>query len=124
MSLIGDQSRCAIRFAALALAALVLGGGGARSRVWSGILADVFGRPASRLRTDEQAALGACILGGGAAGLLDPVAAARGWASLERAMEPEAAAVQRYRELFSLFRATHRAVVDVDHRLGTLVAPA
>ena len=105
-------------------AALVLGGGGARSRVWSGILADVFGRPASRLRTDEQAALGACILGGGAAGLLDPVAAARGWASLERAMEPEAAAVQRYRELFSLFQATHRAIVDVDHRLGTLVAPA
>ena len=100
--------------------AIILGGGGARSQLWSGILADVFGRPVRRLRTDEQAALGACILAGAVAGHLDPAAAARGWATLEPAIEPDPASVAVYRDLIALFRASHQAVAGVDHRLAAL----
>ncbi len=37
-------------------------GGGARSRVWRQILADVFGTPVATLASQEGAALGAAIL--------------------------------------------------------------
>lgn len=100
--------------------ALALGGGGARSLTWSGIVADVFGRPVRRLVTDAQAAVGACILGGAAAGHLDPVAAAREWVALEPPIEPDVSRRARYRELFALFRETHRVTAGIEHRLGAL----
>jgi xylulokinase len=104
--------------------ALTLGGGGARSPAWSGIVADVFGRPVRRLVTDAGAAVGACILAGAAAGHLDPVAAAREWVALEPPIEPDAARRDRYRELFALFRETHRMTAGIEHRLGAIATVA
>ena len=61
---------------------IVLAGGGARSRLWQSIVADVFRRPVRRLETGEQAAIGACLLAGAGAGLLDPLERSRAWATL------------------------------------------
>ena len=44
-------------------------GGGARSALWRGLQADVFGRPIRRTTVDEGPAYGAALLGGVAAGV-------------------------------------------------------
>lgn len=50
-----------------------LGGGGARSRLWRQIQADVYGQPAEILEADEGAAFGAAILAGVGAGAWNSV---------------------------------------------------
>lgn len=53
-----------------------LGGGGARSRLWSQIQADVYGHEVEITQTEEGAAYGAAILAGVAAGMWTSVDAA------------------------------------------------
>jgi Sugar (pentulose and hexulose) kinases len=70
-------------------------------------VADVFGVSLRRLEVDEQAAVGACILGGAAVGLVDPATASTGWARLGVAVEPDTARHARYLELVELFRTAY-----------------
>jgi xylulokinase len=53
-----------------------LGGGGAKSRVWCQIQADVYGKPVERLEAEEGSAFGAAILAGVGAGAWTSVASA------------------------------------------------
>jgi xylulokinase len=55
-----------------------LGGGGARSKLWRQIQADVYGREVATVRAEEGAAYGAAILAGVGAG---------GWPSVDAACE-------------------------------------
>jgi xylulokinase len=55
-----------------------LGGGGARSKLWRQIQADVYGREVATVRAEEGAAYGAAILAGVGAG---------GWPSVDSACE-------------------------------------
>ncbi|HZY62111.1 MAG TPA: xylulokinase [Edaphobacter sp.] len=88
-----------------------LGGGGARSKVWSQIQADVYGRPIEILKTEEGAAFGAALLAG---------TGVNAWATVEAAcaatvqvattIEPlNAASMEeaylRYRRLYSAVRS-------------------
>lgn len=88
---------------------LVLAGGGGKSPLWRGIIADVFGLPVRRLEVAEQAAVGACIIAGHAAGLLDGVNAARAWAQYGPPAIPDPARQQRYLELFAIYREAYQA---------------
>ena len=83
---------------------LVLAGGGGRSALWQQIVADVFGRPVRRLKVDELAAMGACILAGATVDLVDPAATSRSWAVLADVVEPDGAHHARYLQLLELFR--------------------
>jgi autoinducer 2 (AI-2) kinase len=81
---------------------LCLGGGLARSRLWTSLLADVLGRPVRTSATPEASALGAALCAAVGAGLhpdLDRAAALAG-RSLEVAPDPERreAAEAQYRE--------------------------
>jgi xylulokinase len=53
-----------------------LGGGGARSKLWRQIQADVYGREVATVRAEEGAAYGAAILAGVGAGAWSSVDAA------------------------------------------------
>jgi xylulokinase len=53
-------------------------GGGARSRVWKQIEADIIGRPVLTTTNEEAATLGAAILAGKAVGLYSDVEEAAG----------------------------------------------
>jgi xylulokinase len=55
-----------------------LGGGGARSKVWSQIQADVYGQPVELLEAEEGGAFGAALLAGAGVGA---------WSSVEAACE-------------------------------------
>ena len=89
-----------------------LGGGGARSRLWRQIQADVYGQPVEILEADEGAAFGAAILAGVGAGAWSSVDEACG-ATIRVAemIEPGRQSIETldrnyeaYKQLYSLLR--------------------
>lgn len=90
---------------------VILAGGGARSRLWQQIVADVFNLPVQPLEVTEQSAVGAVLLAGAGIGLFRVDEAARAWASYGGPIEPDGGRHRRYQALLSLFRdayAKHR----------------
>jgi xylulokinase len=92
--------------------AILLVGGGARSRTWSRIRADLLGRPVELSAVIDACPVGAAMLGAVAAGLSpDPVAAAAAAAGAREIVEPDPGrraaydeAYARYRDLFEALR--------------------
>lgn len=81
-------------------------GGGARSRVWKQIEADVTGREVRVTDQPEAATLGACILAGHGAGLYDSIAeAADRMITMTDVFEPAAENAARYDDAYATYRA-------------------
>lgn len=91
-----------------------LGGGGARSRLWRQIQADVYGRTVEVVEAEEGAAYGAALLAG---------VGARVWPTVDAACEhvvrvasrtaPDAAAVAVMDQQYTAFRALYPALRDI-----------
>lgn len=86
---------------------ITLAGGGAKSRLWRQIIADIFGLPVRPLLTAEQSALGAVLLAGGGAGLFEIAATAQRWVQLGAVAEPDAERHAFYQERFAAFQAVY-----------------
>jgi xylulokinase len=99
-------------------ATFILAGGGARSELWASIFADAFGRPFRRLATEEQAALGACLLAGAAVGAFEVAEAARSWVRLGPLIEPDPGRHARYLALRAPFAAAYRGLRPSFDRLA------
>ena len=88
-------------------------GGGARSKVWSGIVANVFNRPVS-VPVPGDASFGACLLAGVGIGLFADVRdAVAKCLRVDRTIEPDAAAAAEYDHLFGCYRRIHDALAPV-----------
>ena len=88
-------------------------GGGARSFLWSDIVADVFDRPVS-VPEPGDASFGAALLAGVAAGFFrDARDAVARCLRIGRTVEPEPAEAAQYAELFARYRAIHDALAPV-----------
>ena len=88
-------------------------GGGARSFLWSDIVADVFDRPVS-VPEPGDASFGAALLAGVAAGFFrDAREAVARCLRIGRTVEPEPAEAAQYAELFARYRAVHDALAPV-----------
>ena len=88
-----------------------LGGGGARSRVWRQIQADVYGREVELVEADEGAAYGAALLagvGGGAWASVDDACAAA--VRVRVRVPPDAAGARVMDERYRIFRAIYPAL--------------
>lgn len=86
-------------------------GGGGRSPLWRGMLADMFGYPVETSTSSEAPALGAAILAGVGAGLFPSVQAA--CAQLirqENHVDPDAGRHQEYRRYYALYRRLYPAL--------------
>ncbi|HTE49601.1 MAG TPA: FGGY family carbohydrate kinase [Kofleriaceae bacterium] len=91
---------------------ILLVGGGARSRTWNQIRADVLGRPVELAAVEDSCPLGAAVLAAVAAGHApDPATAAAALAGERAVVEPDLArraacgeAYDRYRDLFDALR--------------------
>ena len=93
-------------------------GGGAKSRVWNQLKADMLGVPVATLQTSEGGSLGTAMLAGVATGV---------YSSLEEAVntiireqdhyEPRPEMVERYDERFELYRQLYPALREINHRL-------
>ena len=95
-------------------------GGGSRSPLWCQIIADALGRAVKLVREQESTALGAGIHAAVAAGLYSDIrAAADGMTGIESIFEPDAAAHERYSEIFDAYldiypslRSTFRLIAE------------
>ncbi|NLF01237.1 MAG: xylulokinase, partial [Anaerolineales bacterium] len=92
-------------------AEIVMAGGGARSRLWQQIVADIFGLPVRPLLAADQSTLGALVLAADGVGLGGAAFAANAVAGRGAVVEPDAQHHAQYQELVALFRdqyAKHR----------------
>jgi xylulokinase len=86
-------------------------GGGARSRIWKQIEADITRRPVVTTTNEEAATLGAAILAGKAVGL---------YASIEEAARQMVQVKERFEptpENFALYDEAYRTYVQLYNRL-------
>ncbi len=89
-------------------------GGGARSRLWRQIKADVTGLPVSVLQTVETTALGAAMLALHASGIAASLAeAVERVVQTVETLEPRPAIQARYEDYYQLYRSTYFALVPV-----------
>ena len=88
-------------------------GGGARSRTWAEIVANVFNR-AVAVPEPGDASFGACLLAGVGAGLFaDAKDAVAKCHRIGRTVEPDPAAAAEYDHLFTCYRRIHDAMAPV-----------
>lgn len=86
---------------------IVLAGGGARSEVWSQIVADMFGVDVFPIATVDGSALGAALLAGAGIDALDLVEAAGTWVRYDQPIVPNPAAHHSYQQLIPIFRESY-----------------
>ena len=100
---------------------LVASGGGARSRLWQAILADVTGLPVRALGTAEASALGAAILaavGYGAFSSIEEAAAAM--VSLGETVSPDAPRAALYDRSYEGYLLAKRQLLSLDDAMTAL----
>jgi xylulokinase len=91
-----------------------LGGGGARSPLWSQIQADVYGIPVSQLATEQGAAYGAAILAGVGAGFwtsVDDVCSRL--VKIKSVIQPSKDSSVRLQQQYMLYRAIYPALKQI-----------
>ena len=89
-------------------------GGGARSRLWRQIKADVTGLPVALPQTAETTALGAAMLALVGTGACTSLAEAAGrMVRVVETVDPRPDLVARYEEYYQLYRATYFALLPV-----------
>ena len=88
-------------------------GGGARSKLWSEIVANVFNCPVA-VPTPGDASFGACLLAGAGVGIFADVkeAVAR-CLHVGRTITPDPAAAKAYDALFARYRKVHDALAPI-----------
>ena len=88
-------------------------GGGARSRVWSEIVANVFNCSVA-VPTPGDASFGACLLAGAGTGIFSDVKdAVAKCLHIDRTIAPDSAAAAKYDHLFTCYRRIHDALAPV-----------
>ena len=88
-------------------------GGGARSRLWGDIVANVF-NCAVAVPSPGDASFGACLLAGVGTGVFPDVRGAVGKClRIDRTIEPDAAVAAKYDHLFVCYRRIHDALAPV-----------
>lgn len=98
-------------------------GGGARSKLWRQIQADISGREMSTINVDEGAAFGAALLAGVGAGVYaDVVTACRSTISVKETLAPNAGAVVKYAKYYDLYRTLYQHLKNDFVELQALVA--
>src|SRR5574341_496248 len=98
----------------LQLEAIRVVGGGARSRLWRQINADVTGLPVAILQTSETTALGAAVLALHASGMVGSLAEAVGRVvQVVETLDPRPDAQARYEDYYQLYRATYFSLLPV-----------
>ena len=96
-------------------------GGGARSRLWRQIKADVTGLPVALPQTTETTALGAGMLGMVGTGLSSSLEEAAGQTvQIREVLEPNPKSQSVYEESYQLYLSTYRALLPVFEQLSRI----
>ncbi|MHB0897458.1 MAG: FGGY-family carbohydrate kinase, partial [Spirochaetales bacterium] len=97
---------------------IVLIGGGAKSKVWQRILADVWEKPVVIPRyLDEATSLGAAVAGGVGVGIFPDFTVAEAFNPGETRIEPDEKNAAVYQKLYPLFEESYACLKDIFARL-------
>ena len=89
-------------------------GGGAKSRLWRSIFADVLGKPIQRLNfIDEATSIGAAIAGGVGVGMFLSLGDAVRFVKVEEEVHPFEKNVKLYNEYYRAFKECYPRLVEV-----------
>ncbi len=96
-------------------------GGGARSRLWCQIKADIYGKPVYKLAETEGGVIGAALLAGLGCGVYaDAVSGSRLFTQVEEIFQPIQENQARYEKLYGLFKELHDGLQSSFQRLGEI----
>lgn len=95
-------------------------GGGARSRLWLQLQADVFGVPIKKMAVDEGPAYGAALLAGVAAGVFRDVSEACNSITVSEVVEPDLERVRIYEDSYSIYTDLYGPLKASMNRLAAL----
>ncbi|HEX5794694.1 MAG TPA: FGGY-family carbohydrate kinase, partial [Geminicoccaceae bacterium] len=107
----------------LAVRHVVASDGGARSRLWMQIAADVLGRPVHLLRGHPGSCLGAAYVAGFGVGALADWDGIGRFVAAAGAVEPDPANAALYRERYAVFRETYERLQPLYPRLAGSSTP-
>ena len=89
-------------------------GGGARSRAWLRIKADILNRPVTALKAEEAGACGTCMLAAVAVGIYtDLKDAKRTFVKEGETFSPEAKKTGRYKQLYGAYKKIYKPVREI-----------
>jgi xylulokinase len=103
---------------------VVVTSGGAKSRLWNQIKADVVGRPFVTLRIADAGSVGAAILGAVAVGHFSLGEAILRMVRVADTVVPNPLLREGYDELYGIYLDLGRTLADLHHRLADLQAKA
>jgi len=90
-----------------------LSGGATKSPLWCQIQSDIYGRPTVALEESECAVLGAAMLGAVGGGVFGSMQeAVDAMVRTTGSYEPNPKAVERYNEVFAIFRAAYKSLAE------------
>src|SRR6476660_5063330 len=99
-------------------------GGGARSKLWRQLQADVFGMPIHRNRVDEGPAYGAALLAGVACGAFESVEETANIVAVESDQEiPDPSAHALYERQRHIYTALYESMATNMHQLAEIEGP-
>lgn len=99
---------------------MVLNEGGAVSKLWRKIIADVFNVPNALVKRRTGAPFGDAILAGVATGVFKDFSVAKNWVEYIEPMEPSPVNHTRYMEYFMLYKKIYEHVKDDFKELACL----
>jgi len=92
---------------------VLFSGGGANSKIWPQIFADMCGKPVHVVKVKESEAIGNAILAGFGVGIYKSmIEAADQIVKIERIIEPREECYQRYADLFQLYKSIYNHLKD------------
>jgi xylulokinase len=101
---------------------VVVTSGGAKSRLWNQIKADIVGRPFVTLEVADAGSVGGAILGAVATGRYDIGDAVARMTRVAEVVDPQPAHRERYDQLYALYLELGPALAEIHHRLSDMQA--
>ena len=96
-------------------------GGGAKGKLWTQIMADVYGVPVQRLSILEEAtSMGAAVAGGVGVGLYKDFSIVEQMNPIVSTVEPNPATRETYNKLLKVFDSAYHALEPVYEELAQL----
>ncbi len=111
-----------IKASGIEIRQLRVNGGGARSRFWRQMIADIFGLPVVTVNSTDGPAYGAALMA--ASGVLgrDIPSLCGEWIDIEDLIEPDASSSQRYDAYYKIYRSLYGTLKQTMHQLTNLAA--
>lgn len=111
-----------IKASGIEIKELRVNGGGARSRFWRQMIADIFGLPVITVNSTDGPAYGAALMAASGVLARDIPSLCEEWIHVEDRVEPNVSSHQRYDAYYGIYRSLYGTCKQTMHQLTDLAA--